>query len=219
MKTLGNFRPESMPAVELGFVLTTPDDFDSQKETLPLILFLHGAGERGSDPETVCLHGIPKLFSKDCTHQGLRVITLSPQCPEGLVWNNLVLAVKELVDAVIRDYGADPERVTVTGLSMGGFGTWEMALTYPHFFAAAAPICGGGLSWRCQLLKELPIRAFHGSADTTVPPVYSTLMVDAVNQNGGKAELTLFEGVGHNSWDRAYEQTDLISWLAKAVKE
>ncbi len=219
MKTVSKFLPSCMPTVELGFVLTTPDDFDSQKEKLPLIVFLHGAGERGSDPEKLCVHGIPKLFTKDPAHQSQRVITLSPQCPEGLVWNNLVLAVKELVDTVMLDYGADPDRVSITGLSMGGFGTWEMILTYPHFFAAAAPICGGGLSWRCSLVKDLPIRAFHGTADTVVPPVYSSLMVDAVNQNGGRASLTLFENVPHNSWDQAYEQTDLIPWLANAVKE
>jgi predicted peptidase len=215
MKIVSHFNSSCMPDIKLGFVLTAPDDLDVTKENLPLIVFLHGAGERGTDPEKVCLHGIPKLFSADPVHQSQRVITLSPQCPEGLVWNNVVLAVKELIDSVMSDYKIDHNKVSITGLSMGGFGTWEMILTYPHFFSCAAPVCGGGLSWRCASIAHMPITAFHGTADNVVPPVYSELMVNAVNSNGGNASLALFEGVGHNSWVKAYEETELISWLTE----
>lgn len=218
MITYGKFIPSSMPTVEMGFQLTCPDDFCSQKESLPLIVGLHGAGERGTEPEKLRVHGIGKLFHADPCHGGHRAITLCPQCPEGLVWNNLVLGLKELIDMVVADYHVDPLRISITGLSMGGFGTWEMALTYPHFFSCAAPICGGGLSWRCNLLKELPIRAFHGTADTVVPLSYSSVMVNAVNAAGGKAELITFEGVGHNSWNPAYETTDLIAWMLSQSK-
>jgi len=215
MKIVSHFQSSCMPDIKLGFVLTAPDDLDVSKENLPLIVFLHGAGERGTDPELVCIHGIPKLFSANCLHKSQRVVTLSPQCPDSLVWNNVVLAVKELIDSVMADYKIDHNKVSITGLSMGGFGTWEMILTYPHFFSCAAPVCGGGMSWRCDNIAHLPIKAFHGSADDVVPPVCSEMMVDAVNSCGGNATLTLFEGVKHNSWVKAYEETELVTWLVE----
>jgi len=215
MKIVSHFQSSCMPDIKLGFVLTAPDDLDVSKENLPLIVFLHGAGERGTDPELVCIHGIPKLFSANCLHKSQRVVTLSPQCPDGLGWNNVVLAVKELIDSVMADYKIDHNKVSITGLSMGGFGTWEMILTYPHFFSCAARVCGGGMSWRCDNIAHLPIKAFHGSADDVVPPVCSEMMVDAVNSCGGNATLTLFEGVKHNSWVKAYEETELVTWLVE----
>jgi predicted peptidase len=100
---------------------------------------------------------------------------------------------------------------------MGGFGTFEMGLTYRNFFSAIAPVAGGGLSWRASNLKNTPVRAYHGDADSTVPVVYSELMVNAVNQTGGFAELVTLKGLGHNdSIEHAYENTDLIEWLLSA---
>lgn len=198
----------------ISYQMTVPTGFDPEKESLPMIVFLHGAGERGNDLEKVKVHGIPKLFGKDPDWGGLRVITLSPQCPEGIIWDNLVLPLKKLIEEIAEETNADRSRITLTGLSMGGFGTWQMICTYPEMFAAAAPICGGGLSWRTGVLTEMPIRVFHGDADDVVPLCYSQLMTDAVNKAGGNAELTVYPGVGHNSWEPAYEQTDLIQWLA-----
>ena len=96
---------------------------------------------------------------------------------------------------------------------MGGFGTWEMGVTYPSFFAAIAPICGGGFSWRASALKDMPVWAFHGDADDVVPISYSQTMVDAVNAAGGNAKFTIFPGVNHNSWDPAYLDTNVVEWL------
>ena len=107
-------------------------------------------------------------------------------------------------------------RISITGISMGGFGTWSMLARYPDFFSAAAPICGGGVSW--YINTKTPIRAFHGDVDTSVPMVYSTLMVDAVNARGGQADLTVYQGCGHNCWTQTYEETDVISWLAESHK-
>ena len=197
---------------QLPFLLTVPSDF-SAEERLPLIVFLHGAGERGTDFAKIRVHGIPKLFGANPDYRGLRVVTLSPQCPLNDVWNAQPKIVHALIESVIAEYHCDPDRVSITGISMGGFGTWEMAMRYPTLFAAAAPICGGGMSWRTESLKNLPIRAFHGDQDTVVPLEYSLLMVRAVNARGGNAQLTVYPGVAHDSWTPAYEQSDLIEWL------
>ena len=212
MFSYGRFKSGVMPTVEMNFLLTVPDD-RRPGESLPLILALHGAGERGDDEKRLTIHGIGKYFIGDGTYQGIRAVTLSPQCPDGLVWNNIIFAVKELLDKTVADLEADRERIAVAGHSMGGFGTWEMICTYPHFFRAAAPVCGGGLSWRASILKGIPIRAYHGECDRVVPPVYSKLMVDAVNAAGGNAELKIYPDTKHNSWDKAYAEPDIIAFL------
>ncbi len=200
----------------MPYLITTPTDFDPEKESLPLILFLHGAGERGCDGAAIAKHGIPKYFGADPDYLAQRVITLSPQCPEGDVWIHLTPVVKALLDDIVARYHADPQRLSVTGISMGGFGSWDMLCSYPTLFAAAAPICGGGMSWAIH--TDTPIRAYHGDADTAVPLQYSLQMVDAVNACGGRAELTIYHGCGHDSWTRSYEETDLIAWLAAAKR-
>ena len=200
-------------------LITFPSNFDKDKESLPMIVFLHGAGERGNDINEVKRHGIPKLFDKDCDHRGHRVITLSPQCPNDDIWNHVVYYLKEFIDSVAKEYNVDKNAISLTGLSMGGFGTWELAMTYPNYFAAIAPICGGGMSWRVPLLVDMPIRVFHGDIDDSVPIEYSKLMVDRLRACGSdKVDFTIFHGVNHNSWDPAYESTDLIDWLANAHK-
>ena len=214
MNKEGLFQPTStFPS--LPYLLTAPPDWNPDTESLPLMVFLHGAGERGTDVS--CLRsvvGLPSLFEADPLYHGLRVITLSPQCPEDYIWPNLVLALRELIETVAAQCRVDRRAITITGCSMGGFGTWEMICAYPDLFAAAAPICGGGLTWRAGLLRTLPLRVFHGAVDSVVPLTYSQLMVDAVNAAGGHADLTVFPGVDHDSWIPAYRDTDVIDWLA-----
>lgn len=202
------------------YYLTTPTGFDPAKESLPMIVFLHGAGERGEDIQKVLRHGIPKYFSADNDYRGLRVLTLSPQCPADMVWSNMVRDVKRVIDEVAAENNVDLSRISITGLSMGGFGTWDMICSYPEMFCAAGPICGGGLGWRAgEMVDRLPpVQAYHGDADTVVPLWYSTSMVDAIRAGGGSAELTIFRGIGHNSWERAYEKTDLIEFLSGAKR-
>ena len=130
------------------------------------------------------------------------------------MWIHLTRLVKALLDETIKKYNVDVDCISVTGISMGGFGTWDMLCTYPDTFAAAAPICGGGMSWNIH--TATPVRAFHGDADGAVPLNCSLDMVNSLNARGGKADLTIYHGCGHDSWTRAYEQTDLIAWLARA---
>ena len=203
------------PCTELSLtgLITTPHDFDPAKESLPMIVFLHGSGERGNDPEKVKAHGIPKLFGADCEYQGLRCITVSPQCPEGIVWNHLNLQIKHYIDEVAKAYNADMDRISITGISMGGYGTWDMMISYPDFFSCAAPICGGGIPWMTYTLRGKKLWVFHGLDDNSVDFSCSVAMVEAARRNGAEIDFTAYDHVGHSSWVKAYEETELISWL------
>jgi predicted peptidase len=202
----------------LKYMITTPTGY-TKAEQLPLVVFLHGAGERGDDLDLVRRIGGAKVFAADPDLGGHRAVTLSPQCPNKDIWSNHTFTVHALILHIMEEYNIDPARVSITGLSMGGFGTWEMICRYPELFSAAGPVCGGGMSWRGDLPRRIPIRAFHGDQDRTVPVAYSMMMVQAVNGAGGHAELTLYPGVHHDSWVKAYEQSDLIAWLIAQKKK
>ncbi|MGI6335701.1 MAG: hypothetical protein ACOXZM_01355 [Eubacteriales bacterium] len=196
-------------AAAMSYLLWQPDD-RTPDEKLPLLVFLHGAGERGSDPYKMCVHCVPKIFMGAHPY---RCVMTAPQCPDGMTWYPLLPALKDFIAMCVESYGCDAARVSLTGISMGGYGTWELAMAYPELFSAIAPICGGGMAWRAGLLKDIPVRAYHGDCDTAVLPERSYEMVDAVNRSGGHAELTVFHNVGHDSWVKAYGETDLIAWL------
>ena len=200
---------------KLNYTITTPSDYNKE-EKLPLIVFLHGAGERGDDINKVKIYCVPKLFGQNQDKE--RVITLSPQCPHNYTWYDFKWEVIALIEDVIREYNIDPDRVSLTGISMGGFGTWEIAMQVPHMFSAIAPICSGGMSWRAWALTKLPIRVYHGRKDGTVPFVYSELMVNAIKAQGGNVDFIAYDDLDHNCWDRAYEETDLINWLANSKR-
>lgn len=214
----------SQPAAYIGQLcglVTLPRDHDPEKEKLPVIVFLHGAGEVGDGSEAavekVRAHGIPKYFGRDADYAGLRVITVSPQCPDGLIWDQITLQLREYILAAVKKFGGDPARISLTGLSMGGFGTWNLLTTYPDLFGRAAPICGGGVVWRIkESLKGKPIRVYHSVDDASVPYACSVLMVQRAVAMGADVEFTSYCGEGHGCWDRAYEETDLIPWLAFA---
>ncbi len=185
--------------------------FPDCTKDLPLLVYLHGAGERGTEISHLYRHGIPKLI-----HEGKEIpaIVLCPQCPAAYVWDNVVEKVKLLIDCIVKEFEIPNDRIGITGSSMGGFGTWMMGKTYPSFFSGIAPVAGGGMSWRASNLLTTPVYTFHGTKDTSVPPIYSELLVNAVNANGGNAKLILLEGMGHNDGiDYAYRNTDLIEWL------
>ncbi len=202
----------------LGYTVYLPNDYSEDKK-YPLILVLHGAGERGngdSELEKATDIGIGKYIKLS----GLEIeaIVLCPQCPQERVWNQLIFPLKELTDSIIKEYGADTERVSVTGMSMGGFGTWEMGMTFPEAFSALAPICGGGMAWRTGALKNKPVWVFHGNADGVVDISNSTEMVKKSRANGANVKFTIFDGVEHNSWDPAYLDTNVIDWLIAQVR-
>lgn len=201
----------------LKYILTAPTDFDGS-ESLPMIVFLHGAGERGNDLEKIKAHGIPKLFSKDENYEGIRAITISPQCPEERTWYDFKWDVISLIDEVADKYNVDKSKISLCGISMGGFGTWEIALQVPEKLFKIAPICGGGMSWRAWYLRNTPIRVYHGGLDNIVPLCMSEVMVNAIREQGGNVEFTIYEDLYHDCWTRAFEQTDLIAWLAGLEK-
>lgn len=201
--------------VSFGYCIYTPDNYDLKNESLPLIVFLHGAGERGNGTtqlDRVKIHGTPKMAERG--DKMPRAVIVSPQCAEGKVWNTQVYQLKAFIDSIAEEYNIDKSKISLTGLSMGGYGTWMMATTFPGFFYKLAPVCGGGMPWLAGLIK-VPVKAFHGTVDSVVPYHCSVDMVEAVNRNGGNAELISFEGVDHGSWVPAYEETDLNEWLVK----
>ena len=178
---------------------------------LPLLVFLHGAGERGRKIDHLYRHGIPKLLKEGMEYPA---VILYPQCPAPFIWNNMVKELKELIDRVAAEYGIKDDRIMITGCSMGGYGTWEMAMCYPETFAAVGPVAGGGVMWRTSKLKDVPVIAYHGSEDSAVLPSQSQVLVEYTNLFGGHAELHLLEGMEHNDGiDYAYRNTDLIPRL------
>jgi predicted peptidase len=192
--------------VKLNYLLYLPPMYEASKEKWPLVVFLHGAGETGKDLKMVKKHGPPKLVEK----KDFPFILVSPQAPTR-GW--MPEAVNGLIDEVMSKYRVDPDRVYLTGLSMGGYGTWALASAYPGKFAAAVPICGGGNPVMADKLKSLPLWVFHGAKDTTVLPVQSKTMVDAVKKAGGNVQFTIYPEAGHDSWTEAYNDPKMWEWL------
>ena len=178
------------------------------KGKLPLLIFLHGRGERGNNLNLVKKHGPAKIVEK----KDLPFVVASPQCPRtDLGWKPAIVA--GLVDELLSKHPIDPDRVYLTGLSQGGFGTWSTAAEYPDKFAAIAPICGGGKTDWAESYGSLPIWNFHGDADKVVPARMSRVMVDAVKKAGGRIKYTEYPGVGHDSWTKTYGNPKLYEWL------
>lgn len=192
-----------------NYLLSLPEGYTKEKQ-YPIVFFLHGAGERGDNHDLLYVHG---PFKKIARGEAFDCICVAPQCPEGSYWTTETQTLKIFVDAICEEYNVDRTRIYLTGISMGGFGTWTMAVRYPEFFAAIVPICGGGMPWAGGALKELPIWAFHGDADGVVKPENSIDMVNAVNAAGGAAKLTLYPGVGHDSWTETYDNPAVWQWL------
>ena len=213
MVTYNKTEKTGVETTALNYILTCPDDLQAG-EKLPLIVFLHGAGERGDDISRVGIYCVPKLFIANPCHKGIRAYTLSPQCPHDTTWIDYKKELISLIDKVISENQIDDSRVSMCGISMGGFGTWEMAMTYSSRFYKIAPLCGGGMNWRTWSLK-MPIRVYHGQLDDVVPICQSEAMVNSVKAQGGDVEFIVYSDLSHNCWDRAFEETDLIEWLVK----
>ncbi len=196
--------------VACRYLLYLPQGYERGRKRWPLLLFLHGAGERGRDPELVKKHGPPRLIAEG---HGLPFIVVSPQCPAGQWWSTDTLSA--LLDEVMASCRVDERRVYLTGLSMGGYGTWGMACERPERFAAIAPICGGGNRLLAHALKHVPVWAFHGAKDNVVPLAESERMVNAVKACGGKARLTVYPEASHDSWTSTYADPALYKWLLK----
>lgn len=210
-----SYQPDgSNQPIRTPFLLSTPKTYDANQPQ-PLLLFLHGLGESGDgDFAAIKKHGPPKLAGQG---EDFPFVLVSPQCPvppEGTypsAWKADVL--NALLDSVCEQMKIDPQRIYVTGLSMGGYGTWRLAAKYPQRFAAAAPICGGGETDWAQALSTIPIWAFHGAQDNVVTLDKSKTMVDAIQLAGGDVKLTVYPEAAHDSWTETYKNPKLYEWL------
>ncbi len=206
------FKKTVKKEVAFDYLLYLPESYSKKGEKFPLILFLHGSGERGDSLALVAKHGPPKVAET----LNLPFIVVSPQCPADRWWD--VEALKFLLDDIFKKYNVDKSRVYLTGLSMGGYGTWEMAWKYPGVFAAVAPVCGGGNKHRVNLMKNVPTWAFHGAKDDVVPLETGQEIVDALKKSGGDVKFTIYPEADHDSWTETYNNPELYKWFLEHKK-
>jgi poly(3-hydroxybutyrate) depolymerase/lysophospholipase L1-like esterase len=214
-------------AAKLPYRLLQPANLEPGKK-YPLVVFLHGSGERGTDNKVQIKNGVG-AFARAESREKFPCFVFAPQCPKDKKWvemdwggasgkapadpgpmEPLVLAA---VDALAQEFAIDPDRIYVSGLSMGGFGAWDLITRHPEKFAAAIPVCGGGDKDKAAAAKPVPVWAFHGLADNVVPPVRTQDMVAGLRAAGGTAALTEYPGVAHDSWTMAYSEPNLLPWL------
>lgn len=197
-------------------------------KTYPLVLFLHGAGERGNNNSAQLKHGVTPILEGAAKLQQ-PCFLIAPQCPANRWWapihrdtmrlseatkpNDLLDAVLALLDETMKQHPVDAKRLYVTGLSMGGFATWDLLGRVPGRIAAAVPVCGGGDPALADRFKDVPIHAFHGEADAVVPVSTTREMISALEKVGGKPKVTYYPGVNHDSWTRTYNDPELLRWM------
>ena len=212
---------------KFNYRLLKPKGYDPKK-SYPLVLFLHGAGERGSDNKIQLIHGMNE-FAADEIMEKYPAFVIAPQCPEGKQWVEVAWTADEhtmpkepaeplrqsldLVAALQKEFSIDKSRLYVTGLSMGGFGAWDAIQRHPELFAAAVTVCGGGDTSLAEKIKDTPVWAFHGADDDAVKPKRSRDMIAALKKAGGSPIYREYEKVGHNSWEKAYRDAEMYEWL------
>lgn len=199
--------------VKMDYLVYLPKDYE-QKEKWPLLLFLHGAGERGADLDLVTIHGPPKLVKNG---KQFPFIVVSPQCPKEQLWQPVELTA--LLNEVEKKYRVDKDRIYVSGLSMGGFGTWALAAYTPYRFAALVPICGGGEKFWVKKIKHVPIWVFHGAKDTAVPLNRSETLVDVLKKAKADVTFTIYPDAGHDSWTETYNNPKVYEWLLQQKRK
>ena len=181
---------------------------ENSENELPVLFYFHGAGERGNELEKVLKHGPPKLIEEG---KKFPFMVISPQCPANTYWRQINLIA--FIDEMMSQYQFDRERIYLSGNSMGGYGAWFLALTFPYMFAAIAPICGGGDSTQVHKIKHLPVWAFHGEDDDVVPYSETLKMVSQLREVGGNVKFTSYPDTGHDSWTPAYANDELYDWM------
>ena len=197
----------------------------------PLVIFLHGSGERGEDNESQLKWGVMN-FASDQNMKKHPSIVVAPQCPKNMSWGNFsyedmqlqptptkpMKLLMELINQAILKLPVDTDRIYITGLSMGGYGTFDAISRYPNLFAAAVPVCGGGDVSKAPAISNIPIWIFHGALDGAVSPVLSQNMVEALTQAGAHPGYTQYPEVGHFSWIAAYSDDMMMEWLFRQHK-
>lgn len=208
----GKIKTEIIQKHELGYALHIPENI---KEKKPLLIFLHGSGEKGTDIEKAKIHG-PFKYLKD--HK-LDAYVLAPQCPENEEWDAEVLY--RLILKIQKENNIDSDRIYVTGLSLGGWGTWNLAFAHPDMFAAIVPISGFvdliQLEQACKIAK-IPTRIFHGLMDDVVNIDYAITIYKELKKCNSNVELTIFDDAGHDSWSRVYDNQEIYDWMFKQVR-
>lgn len=219
MQTPWNLAPGQQQAMSLQalgehaqltrFLLFLPQSYgrDAGKKW-PLIVFLHGSGERGDDITQVKKHGPPKTLDQQ---PDFPFVVVSPQTPAGTLWSSV--SVHALLDQIVERVAVDRDRIYLTGLSLGGHATWNAAADRPERFAAIAPVCGAGEPARACALKGVPVWAFHGADDQVVSLAAQAAMVDALRACGGVVKFTIYPGVGHDAWSPTYANPALYEWF------
>jgi predicted peptidase len=192
-----------------------PASYSAKGAGVPLILFLHGSGERGTDLEKVKAWGPPSIADKD---PSFPFLVIAPQLPDGEAWH--AMALKGLLDDVMATHNVDRKRVYLTGLSLGGYGAWDLACRYPDYFAAVAPICGGGIARAAGSMRGVPTWVFHGKKDDAVPEEESARMVEALKAAGGNVRYTVLPEGGHiDAWVHAYDKAGLFAWFLEQHRD
>jgi predicted peptidase len=200
----------------LSYLLHLPPEARQATERKwPAILFLHGLGESGNDPSAVLRTGLPQYVTQ---HRDFPFVVIAPQCPWNSWWPELAEWLDQLLVERLSNLPIDSRRVYLTGLSMGGFGSWYLGALWPERFAAVAPICGGGLWFhgfpkRVARLRKIPVWAFHGAKDEVVPLVESERLVNALREAGGNAKFTVYPHARHDSWTETYKNPELYEWF------
>jgi predicted peptidase len=226
-------RTVEVGSVTYKYQVYVPASYTPSKKW-PVVFFLHGAGERGADGERQTDLGLPARLRE---MNDFPAIVVMPQCGPGLWWGDPEMETQAFaaLEQSMKELNGDPDRVYLTGLSMGGYGTWAFGYKYPEKFAALVPVCGGVVANRrfisappwhplsknpedpygetASHLTKIPIWAFHGDADPRVPVTESRKLTEAVKARGGNVRYTEYPGVAHNSWDRAYWEEELLPWL------
>lgn len=230
-QTVHSFERTLTKTVGYKYLLALPEGYGAKGERRwPLLLFLHGSGERGDDVWSVAKHGPPKLLQSHAPDGAARAlaenfIVVSPQCPKNKWWDTEALLA--LLDEVMATHAVDPARVYLTGLSMGGFGAWDLGLAYPERFAALVPVCGGGQfatvfqsnTHKRSDLRSLGVWAFHGAKDKSVPLAESERMVEVLKKfEVTDVQLTVYPEAQHDSWTQTYANPELYAWLLRHVR-
>jgi len=209
----GSFKEEIKMFIEVKYLIKLPEN---QIEKFPLLVFLHGSGERGTNIELVKNHS-------PFTYQSLMqtdVAILAPQCPENTWWNTN--EIYKLIQSICKQYNIDKSRIYLTGLSMGGWGTWKLATEHPELFAAVAPVCGvtdTTIFKNVEVLKNTPVHIFHGALDDIVSPNMSIYFYQKLKKVNPMCSLTIFPNDNHNSWDSTYSNPKFYEWLFAQKKE
>ena len=205
---------QRMKYKNLGYIINFPDNYDKNKK-YPVLFNIHGAGGRGNDlsilEDSVLLSTLKK-------NNDNRFIVVMPQCFAD-TWFEIFEQLQDFVRHIISQDFADKKRIFLTGTSMGAYTSWQLAMTMNDIFAAVIPVCGGGMYWNAERIKDMGVWAFHGALDTVVHPEESLKMVAAVNRCGGNAKITILPDIEHNAWDGAYTNSEIYDWLLTHSKQ